>query len=164
MPNTICCRPRPVVLNLLCLALVTGTQGLACAASSLAARSDQPAGGPPHALHAQERGRPPQIPRDQWKDCAFNDQVIGCIDQQLPTGLRILWKDGIQMTYTEKPPTLPGGVIYLRDTLGGLWRREILQQGNTILTNLTTGNRIFIPLRYPCKPPLKGEVGYCEEE
>ena len=30
-----------------------------------------------------------------------------------------------------------------------------------LLTNLGTGNRILIPLRYPCKPPLKGEVGYC---
>ena len=49
----------------------------------------------------------------------------------------------------------------LRDRLGGLWRRELFVQGNITLTNEANGNRIFVPLRFPCKPPLKGEVGYC---
>lgn len=107
------------------------------------------------------RGSAPQIPRDQWKDCAFNGEVIGCSDTQLDNGLRIVWKDGFRMTYVERPPRQPGDPVYLVDTLGGLWRREVLAQGNTVLTNLANGNRIFVPLRFPCKPPLKGEVGYC---
>ena len=49
----------------------------------------------------------------------------------------------------------------LRDRLGGLWRRELFVQGNITLTNEANGNRIFVPLRFPCKPPLKGGVGYC---
>ena len=60
-----------------------------------------------------------------------------------------------------RPPARPGLPSYWGDRYGGLWRRELLIQGNTLLTNLGTGNRILIPLRYPCKPPLKGEVGYC---
>jgi hypothetical protein len=49
----------------------------------------------------------------------------------------------------------------LQDRYGGLWRRELLVQGNTMLTNLRTGNQILVPLRLVCRPPLKGEVGYC---
>jgi hypothetical protein len=49
----------------------------------------------------------------------------------------------------------------LRDSLGGTWEREVLIQGNAVFTNPANGNRIFVPLRFPCKPPLKGEVGYC---
>ncbi len=113
---------------------------------------------------AADPGEPtPQIPRDQWKDCAFNGEVIGCSDTQLSDGLRIVWKDGLRMTYLERPPRQPGDPVYLADTLGGLWRREVLVQGNTVLTNLGNGNRIFVPLRFPCKPPLKGEVGYCHD-
>lgn len=104
---------------------------------------------------------PPQIARDGWKDCGWNGATIGCVDTQLPDGLAILWKDGLRMTYREQPPRRPGGPVYLRDTLGGLWRREVLVQGNTVLTHLGNGNRIFVPLRFPCRPPLKGEVGYC---
>ncbi|MFN7900025.1 MAG: hypothetical protein ACK5N0_10240 [Synechococcaceae cyanobacterium] len=104
---------------------------------------------------------PPQLPRDGWKDCAFNGKVMGCTDTQLENGLRIIWKDGISMTYRERPPRQAGDPIYLSDRLGGLWRREVLAQGNLILTNLGNGNRIFVPLRFACKPPLKGEVGYC---
>jgi len=108
------------------------------------------------------RERPaPQVARDGWKDCAYNDRPIGCVDRQLDDGVLILWKDGLQMTYRETPPRSPGGPAYLQDRLGGLWRREVLGQGNTVLTNLRTGNRIFVPLRFACRPPLKGEVGYC---
>jgi hypothetical protein len=105
----------------------------------------------------------PQIRRDGWKDCAFNDRVIPCVDRQLEDGIRILWKDGVRMRYREEAPRWPGGPAYLRDTLGGLWRREVLQQGNVVLTNLRNGNRIFIPLRFPCRPPLRGEEGFCRE-
>jgi hypothetical protein len=101
------------------------------------------------------------VARDEWKDCAFNDRPIGCLDHQLRDGVHILWKDGLRMTYREQPPRRPGGAVYLRDSLGGLWRRQVLAQGNTVLTNVGNGNRIFVPLRFQCRPPLKGEVGYC---
>ena len=113
------------------------------------------------ALASDPWGSAAQIPRDEWKDCAFNGAVIGCSDTPLPNGLRIVWKDGLRMTYVERPPRQPGDPVYLTDTLGGLWRRELLVQGNTVLTNLENGNRIFVPLRFACKPPLKGEVGAC---
>ena len=103
----------------------------------------------------------PQLPRDKWKDCGYNYQNIGCVDEQLPDGLRIVWKDGLQMTYRFWPSAESNQSQVLRDRLGGLWQREILPQGNMVLTNVTNGNRIFVPLRYPCKPPLKGEVGFC---
>jgi hypothetical protein len=112
---------------------------------------------PASAQSAQEAG-PPQIQRDGWKDCEFNLQVIGCRDQQLANyGLRIIWKDGLRMDYK-----LVGDDL-LRDTLGGLWRRQVLVQGNLLLKNTKNTNRILIPLRYTCKPPLKGQVGYCRE-
>lgn len=103
----------------------------------------------------------PQIPRDTWKDCLYNEDVIRCRDEQSETVLRILWVDGIRTRLERRPPARPGLPSYWGDRYGGLWRREVLIQGNTLLTNLGTGNRILIPLRYPCKPPLKGEVGYC---
>jgi hypothetical protein len=106
---------------------------------------------------------PPQQARDGWKDCAFNDVTIGCVEAPVVGGIRIVWKDGLQMTYQEVPPRRTGEPIYLRDQLGGLWRRQVLAQGNTVLTNIQGGAKIFIPLRFPCKPPLKGEVGYCHE-
>jgi hypothetical protein len=37
---------------------------------------------------------PPQIPRDGWKDCEYNDKPLACVDEQLPGGLKIRWKDG----------------------------------------------------------------------
>ncbi|MEA5444085.1 hypothetical protein [Cyanobium gracile] len=106
---------------------------------------------------------PPQIPRDGWKDCEYNDKPLACVDQQIPGGLTIRWKDGQSMTYREvsgKGKDASGSDL-LRDRLGGLWRRELYVQGNITLTNEANGNRIFVPLRFPCKPPLKGEVGYC---
>jgi hypothetical protein len=35
----------------------------------------------------------------------------------------------------------------LRDSLGGIWRREVLGQGNAVFTNTANGNRIAVPLR-----------------
>ena len=106
---------------------------------------------------------PPQIPRDGWKDCAYNDKPLACVDVQIPGGLKISWKDGQSMTYravSGKGKDASSSDL-LRDRLGGLWRRELFVQGNITLTNEANGNRIFVPLRFPCKPPLKGEVGYC---
>jgi len=105
----------------------------------------------------------PQSPRDGWKDCLYNDAVIRCRDEQTADVLRILWVDGVRSRFERRPPARPGLPSYWGDRYGGLWRRELLVQGNTVLTNLGTGNRIMIPLRYPCKPPLKGEVGYCHD-
>ena len=102
-----------------------------------------------------------QGPGAVWKDCAFNDVLIGCVDQQLPDGIRLVWKDGLAMTYRQTAPGQPGAPVDLRDQLGALWRRQVLAQGNTVLTNLASGARIVVPLRFPCPVPLKGEVGYC---
>lgn len=109
---------------------------------------------------AQQR-TPPQIPRDGWKDCAFNDKPLACVDAQIPGGLKIRWKDGQGMTYQRLSGKDASGTDLLRDRLGGIWRRELYVQGNITLTNTANGNRIFVPLRFPCKPPLQGEVGYC---
>jgi hypothetical protein len=105
----------------------------------------------------------PQIPRDSWKDCLYNDVVIRCRDEQRPDQLRIIWSDGLRTLLTRQPPARPNLPSHWKDRYGGLWRRELLVQGNTLLTNLDGGNRILIPLRFTCKPPLKGEVGYCRE-
>lgn len=110
-----------------------------------------------------QAGPPLQLARDGWKDCAYNDVTIGCVDAPLADGISIVWKDGLRMTYREVPPRRAGDPTYLRDRLGGLWRRQVLAQGNTVLTNIQGGAKIFIPLRFPCRPPLKGEVGYCHE-
>ncbi len=105
----------------------------------------------------------PQIPRDGWKDCVYNKDIIRCRDEQTADELRIIWVDGVRSRFVRRPPVRPGLPSYWGDRYGGLWRRELLPQGNTLLTNLGTGNRILIPLRYPCQPPLKGEVGYCHD-
>jgi hypothetical protein len=106
-------------------------------------------------------GAAPQIARDEWKDCLYNKEVIRCRDEQMADVLRIVWVDGVRTRLERRPRSRPGLTSYWGDRYGGLWRRELLIQGNTMLTNLGTGNRILIPLRYPCKPPLKGELGYC---
>ena len=106
---------------------------------------------------------PLQLARDGWKDCAFNDVAIGCVDTPLANGISILRKDGLRMTYREVPPIRAGDPTYLRDQLGGLWRRQVLAQGNTILTYIHGGAKIFNPLGFPCWPRLKGEVGYFHE-
>jgi hypothetical protein len=105
----------------------------------------------------------PQVARDGWKDCLYNGKIIACKDRQLADGLQIVWIDGLHNTYRLKPRRSPGQPSYLHDRFGGLWRRELLPQGNIVLTHLGSGNRITIPLRFPCKAPLKGEVGYCHE-
>ena len=137
----------------------------------------------------------PQIPRDNWKDCSFNDRLIGCQDRELADGVRIDWRDGRSMTYRLIRAGFP--LSLLRDRYGGLWQREILGQGNAVYTKVlldedapgkafsgktvagktlpgkpslgkpvlgkpAQSNRIVVPLRLPCKPPLVGEVGYCQ--
>lgn len=120
-------------------------------------------GGGLPGLGAEMPPTAPQIPRDEWKDCYYNDQLIRCRDEQSADQLRIFWIDGVRTRLNLRPPARPGLPGTWGDRYGGLWRRELLPQGNSLLTNLGTGNRILIPLRYPCKPPLKGEVGYCHE-
>jgi hypothetical protein len=90
--------------------------------------------------------------------------VIRCQDIQTSDQLRIIWIDGIRSSFYKQPPSHQAMPSHWKDRYGGLWRRELLIQGNTQLTNLRTGNRIVIPLRLTCKPPLKGEVGYCRED
>lgn len=81
-----------------------------------------------------------------WKDCRFNDQPIGCRDSHGADGtVRIVWQDGLAMTY--RPVTTGFPLSTLRDSLGGLWQREILVQGNAVFTNTANGNRILVPLR-----------------
>lgn len=118
-------------------------------------------------VHANsDRKEPvPQIARDQWKDCAFNNTIIPCKDTPFANGEKlIVWKDGLRMRYRRQPEIRSGDPSYLIDELGGVWRLEVLQQGNTIMTNLSNNNKILVPLRLTCKPPLVGEVGYCHKQ
>lgn len=117
----------------------------------------------PDAPSREATTTPAQIARDQWKDCQFNLQVIGCIDEHFSDGLRLIWKDGLRMDYRMVKTPQADERVVLKDRLGGLWRREVLVQGNVILTHLGNGNRIMIPLRLTCRPPLKGYVGYCSD-
>ena len=81
-----------------------------------------------------------------WKDCSFNDSPIPCRDSHSPDGtVRIVWKDGRAMTYRLEKDGFP--ISTLRDSLGGIWEREILVQGNAVFTNPANGNRIVVPLR-----------------
>jgi len=83
---------------------------------------------------------------EPWKTCAFNDQPIRCRDSHSPDGtVRIVWEDGKAMTYRLVEEGFP--VSVLRDSLGGIWEREVLIQGNAVFTNPANGNRIFVPLR-----------------
>ncbi|MEB3266744.1 MAG: hypothetical protein VKN13_09045 [Cyanobacteriota bacterium] len=116
-------------------------------------------GGLPAA--AGDPGSAPQIPRDDWKDCTYNDRLIRCRDIQSDGQILILWVDGIRSSFRLRAPSRPDLPNYWVDRYGGLWRRQLFPQGNILLTNLGSGNRILVPLRFPCKPPLKGEVGYC---
>ena len=134
-------------------ALVAGGLGF-CLAQRVGASPPAPAA--PLADPAPQIARP-----GGWKDCSYNDVVIACIDQQRPQGLRVDWKDGPYMVYSETAAPRLGDPPLLRDSLGGLWRRERLVQGNSLLVNLHNGNRILIPLRQPCRQPMQGEVGYC---
>lgn len=81
-----------------------------------------------------------------WKACSFNDRPIGCRDIHSADGsVRILWQDGKAMTYRLLKLGHPFST--LRDSLGGLWRREVLIQGNAVFSNAANGNRIAVPLR-----------------
>ncbi|MEA5473307.1 hypothetical protein VB716_03635 [Synechococcus sp. CCY9201] len=83
---------------------------------------------------------------EPWKNCAYNDRPIPCRDSHSSDGtVRIVWKDGKAMTYRLIQEGFP--LSTLRDSLGGLWVREIYVQGNAVFTNKANGNRIFVPLR-----------------
>lgn len=83
---------------------------------------------------------------EPWKDCAYNDRPIPCRDSHSSDGtVRIAWRDGKAMTYRLIKEGFP--LSTLRDSLGGLWEREIIVQGNAVFTNKANGNRIFVPLR-----------------
>jgi hypothetical protein len=43
-------------------------------------------------------------------------------------------------SYNDRP-------IPCRDSLGGIWQREILVQGNAVFTSPANGKRILVPLR-----------------
>ena len=47
------------------------------------------------------------------------------------------------MTYRLVQDGFP--ISTLRDSLGGIWQREILIQGNAVFTNPANGNRIVVP-------------------
>jgi hypothetical protein len=49
------------------------------------------------------------------------------------------------MTYRVVEEGFP--VSVLRDSLGGVWKREVLIQGNAVVTNPANGNRIVVSLR-----------------
>ena len=81
-----------------------------------------------------------------WKACEYNDRPIPCRDRHRPDGtVLIQWKDGKAMTYRLVKEGFPFST--LRDSLGGLWEREVLIQGNAVFTNKANGNRIVVPLR-----------------
>jgi len=83
---------------------------------------------------------------EPWKPCSFNDRTIPCRDSHSSDGtVRIVWKDGKTMTYRLIQEGFPFST--LRDSLGGIWRREVLGQGNAVFTNTANGNRIAVPLR-----------------
>ncbi|MFN4867887.1 MAG: hypothetical protein ACK5GZ_16410 [Cyanobium sp.] len=83
---------------------------------------------------------------ETWKSCSFNDSSIPCRDSHSPDGtVRITWQDGQAMTYRLVQDGFP--ISTLRDSLGGIWQREILIQGNAVFTNPANGNRIVVPLR-----------------
>ena len=88
---------------------------------------------------------------ETWKACSFQNVAIGCRDQHHRDGsVRILWQDGIVMTYQLVKPGFPRS--RLRDRHGHLWQREILLQGNAVFTNLTNGQRFVVPLRVESQP------------
>ena len=121
-----------------------------------AAPSGPPSPGKPAAMPAGV----PQIARDGWKDCTYNERIIRCRDEPVEGGLRIIWIDGPRNTYRPRAAARGEAEVWV-DRQGGLWRHELLAQGNTVLSAIGGGQRIVVPLRFPCRPPLRGEVGYC---
>ena len=88
----------------------------------------------------------PPVAAEPWKTCWFNDQPMACRDQHQGDGsLTIEWRDGLAMTYTLVREGATRST--LRDSLGGLWQREVLVQGNAVFTHAQNGNRIVVPLR-----------------
>ena len=86
------------------------------------------------------------VAAEPWKSCWFNDQPMGCRDQHHADGsVTIQWRNGLAMTYTLVREGFPRST--LRDSLGGLWPREVLVQGNAVFTHAQNGNRITVPLR-----------------
>jgi hypothetical protein len=86
------------------------------------------------------------VAAEPWKSCWFNDQPMGCRDQHHADGsVTIEWSDGLAMTYTLVREDVPRST--LRDSLGGLWQREVLAQGNAVFSHTQNGNRITVPLR-----------------
>lgn len=76
-----------------------------------------------------------------WKACSFNDQPIPCRDMHSRDGsVLIVWSDGQAMTYRLFKAGFPRSI--LRVSLGGLWEREVLIQGNAVFRNKGNGNRI----------------------
>lgn len=69
-----------------------------------------------------------QLTGEPWKPCAFNDTPIPCRERHRGDRLQVEWNDGQGMTYTRLP------------------------QGNRVLTHVSNGNRILLPLR-PDDPP-----------
>jgi hypothetical protein len=81
-----------------------------------------------------------------WKVCSFNGETLPCLDRHGPDGsVHIRWGDGKALTYRLIRAGFP--ISTLRDSLGGLWEREILPQGNAVFVNRANGNRIVVPLR-----------------
>jgi hypothetical protein len=88
----------------------------------------------------------PVVAGAAWKACRFTEQPIACRDTHSRDGtVRILWRDGKAMTYRLVKPGFPFST--LRDSLGGLWEREVLIQGNAVFRNRANGNQIVVPLR-----------------
>ena len=106
-------------------------------------------------------GTPDQVAAEPWKSCWFNDQPMGCRDQQHADGsVTIQWRDGLAMTYTLVREGFPRST--LRDSLGGLWQREVLVQGNAVFSHAQNGNRITVPLRadaaHDCPPAVRAQM------
>lgn len=55
------------------------------------------------------------------------------------------------MTYRLEKQGFPFST--LRDSLGGIWERQIFVQSNAVFTNKANGNRIFVPLRLEANRP-----------
>jgi hypothetical protein len=106
-------------------------------------------------------GTPDQVAAEPWKSCWFNDQPMGCRDQQHADGsVTIQWRDGLAMTYILVREGFPRST--LRDSLGGLWQREVLVQGNAVFSHAQNGNRITVPLRadaaHDCPPAVRAQM------
>lgn len=55
------------------------------------------------------------------------------------------------MTYRLEKQGFPFST--LRDSLGGIWERQIFVQSNAVFTNKANGNQIYVPLRPETKRP-----------